>query len=432
MGKLRPIGSEKLGGMDKINRIMEIARYNEHIPQPINEDSSNEYKITLADGFNYQIVKEKNGYVIKKGLNESFDYLEPMKNRKYYSSYSTAFKRLNLITKEVNVNEGQDKNISLFTESEDSEKKYYLKLSTNEQAAPAPVPAPAPAPAPAPTPETDAPVPPAEPEGEMPPMDDMADEAPDDEVVTFKVIQKLTGKLGQKLRTLNADEETKMTSDDTKYVINSILSALDLDGLAPEDKEEIMSKFEGGEDMGMEPDMGDEEMGMEPGTEEEPMPTAPEGEMAEGMDYMSIDSDMDDMSMSMDRDMDEYPSQPRHRKIKDRRISDDHAYKMEEMIEGIFSESKIDKILNKYFQIDEAEKREIQNKKPKVVSEEVERKKLVKRVQYVSESETQYLKSKKLIQQYPDAKLLGKTKNKNLVFQVNESKIKITPKGDVI
>jgi hypothetical protein len=154
--------------------------------------------------------------------------------------------------------------------------------------------------------------------------------------------------------------------------------------------------------------------------------------MAEGMDFMSMDSDMDDMSMSMDSDMDDYPSQPRHRKIKDRRISDDHAYKMEEMIEGIFSESKIDKILKKYFQSDEAEKREIQNKKPKVVSEEVERKKLVKRVQYVSESETQYLKSKKLIQQYPDAKLLGKTKNKNLVFQVNESKIKITPKGDVI
>jgi hypothetical protein len=105
---------------------------------------------------------------------------------------------------------------------------------------------------------------------------------------------------------------------------------------------------------------------------------------------------------------------------------------MEEMIEGIFSESKIDKILRKYFQADEADKREVQNKKPRVVSEEVERKKLVKRVQYVSESETQYLKSKKLIQQYPDAKLLGKTKNKNLVFQVNESKIKITPKGDVI
>lgn len=431
MGNLRPIGSEKLDGMDKINRIMEIARYNEHIPQPINEDSSNEYKITLADGFNYQIVKEKNGYVIKKGINESVDYLEPMKNRKYYSSYSAAFKRLNLITKEVNINEGQDKNISLFNESEDSEKKYYLKLNTNEQAAPAPAPVPAPAPAPAP--EADVPVPPSEPEAEMPPMEDMPDETPEDEVVTFKVIQKLTGKLGQKLRTLNSNEETKMSSDDVKYVINSILSALDLDSLEPEDKEEIMSKFEGGEETGMESDMGDEEMGMEPDTSEEPVPSAPEGEMAEDMDM--DDMDMDDMGMGMEMEemgMDDYPAQPRHRKIKDRRISDDHAYKMEEMIEGIFSESKIDKILKKYFQIDEAEKREVQNKKPRVMSEEVERKKLVKRVEYVSESETQYLKSKKLIQQYPDAKLLGKTKNKNLVFQVNESKIKITPKGDVI
>jgi hypothetical protein len=429
MGNLRPIGSEKLEGMDKINRIMEIARYNEHIPQPINEDSSNEYKITLADGFNYQIVKEKNGYVIKKGLNESVEYLEPMKNRKYYSSYSAAFKRLNLITKEINVNEGQDKNISLFTESEDSEKKYYLKMSANEQAepAPAPAPAPVPAPAPSPAPEESMPTEPSEPEGEMPPMDDMSDEGQDDEVVTFKTIQKLTGKLGQKLRTLNADEETKMSSDDVKYVINSVLSALDLNTLEPEDKEEIMSKFEGGEDIGMEPEMGDEEMA--PETEEEPVPSAPEGEMAE--EHMGMD-DISSMFDDEESDDFDYPSQPRHRKIKDRRISDDHAYKMEEMIEGIFSESKIDKILKKYFQIDEAEKREVQNKKPKVVSEEVERKKLVKRVQYVSESETQYLKSKKLIQQYPDAKLLGKTKNKNLVFQVNESKIKITPKGEVL
>jgi hypothetical protein len=434
MGNLRPIGSEKLEGMDKINRIMEIARYNEHIPQPINEDSSNEYKITLADGFNYQIVKEKNGYVLKKGLNESYDYLEPMKNRKHYSSYSAAFKRLNLIAKEVNINEGQDKNISLFTESEDSEKKYYLKLNTNEQAVPAPAPAPAPAPVPAPAPEAEVPAAPVEPEAEMPPMDDMADEGQDDEIVTFKTIQKLTGKLGQKLRTLNADEENKMTSDDVKYVINSVLSALDLNTLQPEDKEEIMSKFEGGEDMGMEPDMGDEEMGMGPEGEEEEMPVAPEGEMAEGDMGMSMD-DISSMFDDEESDDFDYPSQPRqpiHRKIKDRRISDDHAYKMEEMIEGIFSESKIDKILKKYFQIDEAEKREVQNKKPKVVSEEVERKKLVKRVQYVSESETQYLKSKKLITQYPDAKLLGKTKNKNLVFQVNESKIKITPKGEVI
>ena len=92
MGKIKPIGSEKLEGLDKINRIMEIARYKENIPKPVNEDKSVEYSITFADGNTYRIDKERNGYVIKKGLNESTDYIEPMKNRKYYSSYSQALK----------------------------------------------------------------------------------------------------------------------------------------------------------------------------------------------------------------------------------------------------------------------------------------------------------------------------------------------------
>ncbi len=45
MAGLRPIGSEKLEGMDKIRRIMEIARYNENIPQSVNETKSSEYRI---------------------------------------------------------------------------------------------------------------------------------------------------------------------------------------------------------------------------------------------------------------------------------------------------------------------------------------------------------------------------------------------------
>ena len=103
MAGLRPIGSEKLEGMDKIRRIMEIARYNENIPQSVNETKSSEYRINLADGNTYEIAKERQGYIIKKSINESeFDYIEPMKGRKYYPSYSQALKRLNLITKEVN------------------------------------------------------------------------------------------------------------------------------------------------------------------------------------------------------------------------------------------------------------------------------------------------------------------------------------------
>jgi hypothetical protein len=103
MAGFRPIGSEKLQGMDKIRRIMEIARYNENIPQNVNETQSSEYKIGLADGNTYEIVKERQGYIVKKTLNESeTEYIEPMKQRKYYSSYSQALKRLNLMTKEIN------------------------------------------------------------------------------------------------------------------------------------------------------------------------------------------------------------------------------------------------------------------------------------------------------------------------------------------
>ena len=104
MGGIKPIGSEKLEGMEKIKRIMEIARYKENIPQVVNETKSTEYAIQLADGNTYRIERERQGYIIKLAINESMsDYIEPMKSRKYYSSYSQALKRLNLLTKEINV-----------------------------------------------------------------------------------------------------------------------------------------------------------------------------------------------------------------------------------------------------------------------------------------------------------------------------------------
>ena len=137
MGKLKPIGSEKLEGLEKIQRIMEIARYKENIPNSINEVNSNHYNIKLVDGNTYHIEKEKNGYVIKRTVNEGqLDYIEPMKNRKYYQSYSQALKRLNLITKEVNTLLGNEEGVSLFSE----QKKFVLKTPKPETP-PAPAPA---------------------------------------------------------------------------------------------------------------------------------------------------------------------------------------------------------------------------------------------------------------------------------------------------
>ena len=43
MSKLKPIGSEKLQGIDKLQRMMQIATYKEHLPNSINETSSTDY-----------------------------------------------------------------------------------------------------------------------------------------------------------------------------------------------------------------------------------------------------------------------------------------------------------------------------------------------------------------------------------------------------
>ena len=103
MADIRPLGSERLEGLDKIKRIMEIAKYKDASSNPVNENTSSEYNITFADGNSFGIVKEKQGYIIKQMLEEGqSEYIEPMKNRKYFSSYSQALKKLSLMIKENN------------------------------------------------------------------------------------------------------------------------------------------------------------------------------------------------------------------------------------------------------------------------------------------------------------------------------------------
>jgi len=417
MADLRPIGSEKLTGQDKINRIMEIARFNEVIPKTINETAKSEYSVALADGNKYEIVKERQGYIIKKTISESeTDYIEPMKNRKYYSSYSQAFKRLNLLAGELNrINENEE-GVSLYGE----QKKFVLKTPKPE--APAAEPAPAPMAPPA--------APPAVPSPELPPspmdggedmgMEDMGGEemgpegdvedvdvdidvdneegGDDKEHVTFKSIQKLTGKLTQKIRTL--DNQEGMTSEDIKYVINMVISALDLKSLSDEDKEDIMSKFEedsedmGGEDMGME-DMGDEDMGMEDmGGEEAP----------EGGEEMPVEGEMDEED-----------------------------YGNGAIFDSIFGESKVDKVISKYFEVS---KKEIREQKEKNVQQTLKKKSEVKKIMEsvvkMTETIEQELAAKKFLQENLDSKFIGITNKKNLVFENKGGQVKISPNGELL
>jgi hypothetical protein len=361
MADLQPLGSEKLQGMDKIKRILEIARFKENIPTPINETSRDDYKLRLADGNEYKIVKEKVGYIIKKTISESeTDYIEPMKNRKYYSSYSQALKRLNLMVKEANVLNNNKEGISLFGE----QKRYTLK--TPQKAAPAPtddvenVPPPPsePSPAPAPAPDSE-PMPGAEGnEGGDVPMpspsgDDMSSDMPmggaDDEggedheegQVTFKTIQKLVGKLGQKLRALESQGDESLSSKDTKYVINSVLSALDLSKMDSDDIEEITSKFDdvdgGGSD---EHDMSDnsDEHDMSDNSDvehEEPVKNDDAGEMGESWDNLASNIATSRVKQGITPELGE----------------DEHFHKVHRMADEIFTESKVVDILSSYFTI---------------------------------------------------------------------------------
>jgi hypothetical protein len=406
MGDLKPIGSEKLTGQDKIRRIMEIARFNEVIPEKINETAKKEYSVNLADGHDYQIVREKQGYVIKKTISESeTEYVEPMKNRKYYSSYSQAFKRMNLLAGELNRLNENEEGVSLYGE----QKKFVLKTP---KPAPEEVPAPAAevpmAPPPVPSPELPpspmGEVPPTEGGEELPMGDDLgmepesedmgmdSEEGQDmEERVTFKSIQKLTGKLTQKIRTL--DNEEGMTSENIKYVINMVLSSLDLKNLSEEDKEDIMSKFEEAEEREEGPEMGGEE-------EFDAEFESPEGDV-DVSGEMPVEGEMEETM-----------------------------YGHGAILDHIFGESKVDKVISKYFEVT---KKEILENREKNAQRQIQKisevKRQMKEVVKLTETIEQELASQKFLEENKNAKVVGLTNKKNLVFENKGKQVKISPEG---
>ena len=411
MSKIKPIGSEKLQGNEKLLRIMEIAKYKEVIPNSINETSSVDYKITLADGNTYSIVKERLGYIIKKSINESVsDYIDNIKNRKHFSSYSSAMRKLNLMAGEINRVNGISEGISLFTE----DKKYMLKAPQPKVEAPTEVPSdlPPPAPSPEPSPEESMPTPPSDeelpmsPEGEESSMDDMEgmDDMPDmgeepseggeGEPVTFKSIQKLTGKLAQKIRDYSGEDE--LSSKDVKYVINSILSSLDLNSLDEEDKEEILTRFDGEE----ESDYGMENMGLE-----------------------------DEESDEFDIDSEEETSTEEEPKPEEMGEAD----YLDGMFSKVFGESQVDKILKRYVVVNENEKKFVEEKKKeqKVISES-RKAKYTKEIERLSLTESQSEISKKIVNNFPFITFVGKTNKGNLVFENNNKQLKVSPQGNIL
>lgn len=412
MGDLRPLGSEKLDGTDKLRRIMEIARYNEVDRSQVNETSSVDYTRQLADGKYYSIVHEKNGYIIKAGLTESeVDYVDPIRNRKYHSSYSQALKKMNLLAKELNALHENEEGISLFGE----QKKFVLK--TPKPAAPEvsvdseeevsmdlpSMDAPA-----MDAPAMDAPA--GEEELDLGLDMEMGDESGDeldldmdaelpmdgaegDEEISIKSIQKLTGKLGQKLRTL--DQQEGLSSEDIKYVLNSIISAVDLEKLSEEDRDDILANFE------------DEEIDY--GVDDEA--------------DLDVDAgDEMDLDMDLDLGMDEPAAET------------EEGYKVGgKVMDEIFSESKIDKVLSKYFVVSDEEKTLTESKNvKKFIMNKIQKVTIKKEMKSMCETVEQELTADFLLKENQNIKFLGKTNKGNLVFENEGQQIKVSQSGELL
>jgi hypothetical protein len=156
--------------------------------------------------------------------------------------------------------------------------------------------------------------------------------------------------------------------------------------------DEIMAKFEGGEEGEEMPEMGGEEGGMEgeqmppppmPDESMTPPPPAPESEIAEYRVHGARKN--------------------RHQSI-------------EEVFEEVFSESKVDKVLGKYFG----------KQQPKSNNN------IVSKIQNLSESFKQETQSVKFINENNDFRLLGKNKQGYLVFENEHERVRVSPKGNVI
>jgi len=99
MGEIKPLGSEKLNGNEKMQRILELAYYQDPNSKTKKFNSKHELVEETSNGV-YSIDKEKDGYFVKKGINESsLDYIGGlfMKNKNRFNSYADALKRLDFL-----------------------------------------------------------------------------------------------------------------------------------------------------------------------------------------------------------------------------------------------------------------------------------------------------------------------------------------------
>lgn len=267
---MRAIGSERIQDPDKkLERILEIAGIKKG---ELNESSNLKgrmsnvlHEAVAVDGTEYAIVQESKYVYIKVKNGDTYDYITGVQNihEHSYKSYADALKNLNLMFKSINEEYGHKENIDVLKKKDLTEKRFVLKQKKDDAQEVMP------------TDTNDGDTSDvddqsisdlesellgggegsSEGDGGEEDMDDVAtDDSGGEELPTepvqdepqtggaknFRLVQKLTGKLGNELR-----NSPDMSTDNIKYVLNSIISAINVENLSPEDKDDIVNKIMG-------------------------------------------------------------------------------------------------------------------------------------------------------------------------------------------
>jgi hypothetical protein len=103
------------------------------------------------------------------------------------------------------------------------------------------------------------------------------------------------------------------------------------------------------------------------------------------------------------------------------------------ILNNVYKESKVDKVLSKYFELS---KKEILESRKMVIERKKTAEKLLskKMVDVVKLSETveQEMASQKFLEENLNFEIIGITNKKNLVFENGDKRIKISPAGLVL
>ena len=272
------VNPKKIKGQDKLNRIKDLMGKMNTLNESTSLSEIENVK-KGANGIIYGIVRENHSYFIKTTdkssgtlVAEDFEYIGGLQNKNLerYGSYAEALKQLNLKFDMLNESFGIKTNINLFESDavevkvanasgvvvkEDETKDIEEQKKVIKVDAPAPV-----APVEDEVEEIDVEGgedPFADEEGgeeEVSIDADVEEEGEDDGDGYTKKIQKLTGKIGQMLR-----DKDEPDAELDKYVINSIISAINWEDIPDEDVEDIIAKIEGEDEEDDELESGGEE-----------------------------------------------------------------------------------------------------------------------------------------------------------------------------